>query len=67
MKKKSGGLGKGLSALIPQEDVDGVFSENNEHDIKKVDRETLSTKSKDITKTLCNLNMNPGHNLDVPR
>lgn len=37
MKKKSGGLGKGLSALIPQEDVDGVFSESSEHDIKKVD------------------------------
>jgi len=37
MKKKSGGLGKGLSALIPQEDVDGVFGENSEHDIKNVD------------------------------
>ena len=30
-------------------------------------QETVSTKSKNITKTLCNLNMNPGHNLDVPR
>lgn len=36
-KKKSGGLGRGLSALIPQEDVDGVFSENEEHDIKHID------------------------------
>ncbi|MCO8193527.1 MULTISPECIES: ParB/RepB/Spo0J family partition protein [Anaerofustis] len=36
-KKKSGGLGRGLSALIPQEDVDGVFSENEERDIKHID------------------------------
>lgn len=36
-KKKSGGLGKGLSALIPQEDINGVFNENEEHDIKNVD------------------------------
>lgn len=45
MKKKSGGLGKGLSALIPQEDVDGVFSENNEHDIKKVDINLVKANS----------------------
>lgn len=37
MKKKSGGLGKGLSALIPQEDIDGVFNDNNENDIKNID------------------------------
>ena len=36
-KKKAGGLGRGLSALIPQEDVDGVFSENEERDIKHID------------------------------